>query len=660
MQIRGRRVEPGEIEAVLGEAAGVRQAAVVLLRDGGREQLVAYVALDDPDRFDPAVLLAHARERLPAHMVPSAVVALSRLPRTPSGKLDRSELPRPEPSGGAQPAGEGLEADLVAIFTDVLGLDSVGPEHDFFALGGDSILSIQAVARAREVGLWITPRDIFEHRTAAALARAVAGRRARIDAEQGPIEGELSLMPIHRWFLEHDPVGVDRFNQTVVLEVPADLDPEWLRRAIGALVEHHDALRLRFGRDGGGWRAEHAPVQGDHVVFEGLDLGGLPPDRAQALLDQAVHRLQGGLDLARGPLTAVLWASAGPVRPGRLVWVVHHFVVDGVSWRILLEDLVRATLQLEAGEPIRLPPKTTAYRRWSEGLQQRAGSDPVLDQLGYWSQLGRGGLVALPRDLDPGGGNGCAASEATWTGTLSPEQTEALLTRAAAAYRTRTEELLLTAISQVVGAWAGGEVLIVAEGHGREELFDDVDLSRTVGWFTTVFPVRIGAVAGKPDREAIQQTKEAWRAIPERGLGFGLLLCFGPEQARSQLASLPPAVASFNHLGRFDGGARSDRFRLVRQRLGAMTDGQARRPHALEITTLVIDGRLEVNLVYSTAVHRAETIAGVGDRLLERIRALVDHCLDPDAGGLTPSDVPLADLGQAQLDALAARFRKPQ
>ncbi|HET9226490.1 MAG TPA: amino acid adenylation domain-containing protein, partial [Thermoanaerobaculia bacterium] len=362
VKVRGFRIEPGEIEAVLREHPAVRDAAVVL-REG---RLLACVAGEEAD------LKPWLRERLPEGMVPASFVFLDALPLTPTGKLDRqaiSLLQAEAPVSQELPVTE-KERRLAEIWAKALKLDSVGLHDDFFQIGGDSILAIQVVARAAEAGLYMEPRQLFEHPTVAGLA-AVAAGAPRIDAEQGPVSGPVPLTPIQRWFLEDlDPPAPHHWNLSVMLEVAegAALDPARMARAVERMVEHHDQLRARFIRTGAGWRQEIAPPGGE-APFTLFDLS-VVPDR-EAAMRAAADGVQAGFRLDRGPLLHAALFDLGPDRPERLLLAVHHLVIDAVSWPILLADL-RA-----AYDGLPLPPKTTSFRRWAERLKEYAGTAEI-------------------------------------------------------------------------------------------------------------------------------------------------------------------------------------------------------------------------------------------------------------------------------------------
>jgi amino acid adenylation domain-containing protein/non-ribosomal peptide synthase protein (TIGR01720 family) len=634
VKIRGFRIEPGEVEAALLAHSAVREAVVVArsVRSGGSgRSLVAYVV---GESLDATGLRAFLRERLPEPMVPAAFVTLEALPLTTHGKVDRKALPEPAAAAelaGSAPPRDAREERLAAVWREVLGLERLGIHDNFFQLGGDSILGIQVVARARREGLLITTRQLFEHQTIAGLAAAAGSAGPEAGEEQGPVEGGAPLTPVQRRFFAEGRRQPWHYNQAVLLVPRERLAAPALAAALGRLVSHHDALRLRFVREEGGWRQVHAPAE--RVPLLEVDLTAVPTGTALAA---AAEELQSGLDLERGPLfTAALFRMEGG---DRLLLTIHHLVVDGVSWRVLLEDLAAL---LEGGE---LPPKTTSWKRWAELLASHAQSSEVAAELPYWLAVPQD-IPPLPRDL-PGGG-----AVATVAVELGRDATRALLQEVPEVYRTQVNDPLLAALARVFAAWTGeGTLRVELEGHGREEVSPGVDLSRTVGWFTTLFPVTLALPPGGGPREAIRVVKETLRAVPGRGLGHGLL--------RDRLAALPEPEVSFNYLGRLDAAAGEEGlFAFAPETVrGVLGETPAVHP-SFAIDALVVDDRLRVSWTYDPGRHLPATAERLARGFLAEIEVLVEHCLSPGAGGFTPSDFPLAGLDQEDLDRLLGADR---
>jgi amino acid adenylation domain-containing protein/non-ribosomal peptide synthase protein (TIGR01720 family) len=665
VKVRGFRIEPGEVEAALLGHPAVRDAVVVAHRAaGGDNQLAAYVVGLEGAAPPVEELHGFLRKLLPEYMVPAVFVPLAALPLGPTGKVDRKALPAPaaarEAMAGSASPRNATEELLAGIWRGVLGLERVGIHDNFFQLGGDSILSIQVVARARRAGLLINPRQFFENQTIAALAgvAGVAGVAGSAEgagsASQGPVEGEAPLTPIQRRFFTEERREPWRFNLAVMLAPRERLDTAALAAALARLGAHHDALRLRFlpaEEADGGWRQLHAPASQPAAepapLFE-IDLAALPQERRAPALDAAAEQLQAGLDLARGPVfTGALFrrGEAGD----RLLLTAHHLVVDGVSWRVLLEDLTAALRRLE------LPPKTTSWKRWAELLAAYAVTPEVTAELPFWLALPA--VPPLPEDKKDN--KDSKDGQETFSVELGAGATRALLKEAPEVYRTQVNDLLLAALARTFAAWSGeGTLLVDLEGHGREEIFPGVDLSRTVGWFTTLFPVALALPPGAGPREAIRTVKESLRAVPRRGLGYGLLRYLAGPETGERLAALPAPQVSFNYLGRFDPVAGEEGlFAFAPEAArGAAGEPVPGRP-LFAIDALVLDDRLRVNWSYDPARHLPATAERLAGGFLAELEALAAHCLSPEAGGFTPSDFPLARLGQEALDRVLGNDR---
>ncbi|MGH3781488.1 MAG: amino acid adenylation domain-containing protein, partial [Pseudonocardiaceae bacterium] len=550
VKIRGFRIELGEIEAVLLRRPEVAEAVTVVRQeDSGHKRLVAYVVPVVGGVLDSAGLRAHVASRLPDYMVPSAFVVLHRLPLNPNGKLDRKALPAPDfaavvGDGYIAPRSE-AERVLADIWAQVLDVERVGVEDNFFELGGDSILSLQVISRARQAGLSLLPRDLFRHQTVASLVLSVAGV-APVLAEQGPVSGVVALTPIHHWLFETNPDCPQRFDQSVSVELVDRVDEQALRRAFDAVITHHDALRMRFAYADGRWRQENMPV-GPAEVLQQCDLSGIDPDEQSTMMQEIAAQARAGFDLGRGPLlTAVLFDLGGGQRPVLFV-AVHHLVVDGVSWRILLDDLDTAYAQAASGHSVGLGSKTTSFQHWAHRLTEHASTGGFDTELPYWTRVCHDADPTLPTD---GAGDNTIASTSAVTVRLDQAQTRALLQDVPGAYRTQVNDVLLAGLGRVLSRWTGrARVLVDLEGHGREEIFDGIDLSRTVGWFTTMFPIALDLPTDDDPGALLKSVKEQLRAIPCRGLGYGALRYLTPTGA---LAQQPTPQVSFNYLGQFD------------------------------------------------------------------------------------------------------------
>ncbi|MEG8247238.1 non-ribosomal peptide synthetase [Pseudomonas paracarnis] len=644
VKIRGFRIELGEIETRLLEHDAVREAVVLALEAPSGKQLVAYLVSDAEHAALRDALKAHLKAQLPDYMVPAHLIVLQSMPLTANGKLDRRALPEPDPEANRQayvaPRSE-LEHSLAAIWCAVLNVEQVGLDDNFFELGGDSILSIQVVSRARQAGIHFSPRDLFQHQTVQSLA-AVATRSELIIAEQGLLTGPSGLTPIQHWFFDTDIPARQHWNQALVLKPLQLLDAHRLEQALLAVLEHHDALRLSFTPRDAQWHAEHMGVPEGGVLLQ-----------AQVRDMQACTALftdtQRSLDLAQGPLLRALLVD-GPQGQQRLLIAIHHLVVDGVSWRVLLEDLQNVYRQLSDGQSVSLPAKTSALRDWAARLQAYAHSESLREELSLWQAQLAGPTVALAVQRPQGARRHSDAE--TVSVRLDAERTRQLLQQAPSAYRTQVNDLLLTALARVLCRWSGqASALIQLEGHGRETLFDDIDLTRSVGWFTSAYPLRLTPQAEQGD--SIKAIKEQLRGVPHKGLGYGVLRYLADDLCKQSMAALPSAQVTFNYLGQFDQSFGADAlFHPLEESAGQAHDPDAPLPNELSIDSQVYGGELVLRWTFSRERHDQQVIRDLAEAYLGELHSLIAHCLQDDAGGLTPSDFPLARLSQVQLDAL--------
>ncbi|MFJ9871420.1 condensation domain-containing protein, partial [Streptomyces sp. NPDC101165] len=692
VKVRGQRIEPAEVEAVLAAHSAIEQAVVVARAGrGGGTRLVAYVVpvdgavglgedggLDVDVRAGVSVaeLRAFVSGRLPEFMVPSAFVMLERLPLMANGKLERAALPEPEFTESAYRApSTATEEALALVVAEVLGLDRVGVDDDFFAVGGDSIRSIQVVARARRQGIEVTPRQIFEARTVAELARvaSTAGDVVRLEELEGGGVGWMPLPPAGRFLLEQGD-AYDRFAMAALLQLPEGIDESGLTATLAAVIDHHDVLRSRLVPQEGSLDVQPAgmvPLTGlIHRVECDGSWDAAWQERAGMELDAAAGRL----DPRGGVMAQFVWfAPTDDTLAGRLLVVLHHLVVDGVSWRILVPDLAAAWQQTRAGRPVVLDPVGTSMRRWTHALTDQATSQA--EQLPVWREILDGPDPVLGRRRPDPAVDVMATVESVRI-TVPVEVTRALLTVLPAAFHAGVDDGLLTALALAVARWraergmAESSVLVRLEGHGREQdLVPGADLSRTMGWFTSMFPVRLDVTGCDLDEAftgkaaaglAVKQVKEQLRAIPHKGIGYGLLRHLNPETAE-ELAGLSDPQIGFNYLGHLSTAdmpqhLRGEGFTPV---LGAgelipTPDPDMPAMSALEINALVTDTdhgpQLTALLSYPTGIWDQTDVDELAQHWQSALKALTRHATTPGAGGLTPTDLPLLTTTQTDID----------
>jgi non-ribosomal peptide synthase protein (TIGR01720 family) len=636
--------------------------AIVIAREDkpGIKSLAAYLI---PEGKQPTSteLRSFLKEKLPDYMIPASFTVLEAFPITPNGKVDRRALPVPEfefndSTGFVSPRTD-VEKILVKIWQDVLLLKQVCIHDNFFELGGDSIIGIQIIAKANLAGLKLTPKQLFQHQTIAELA-AVAVTTTSKEAEQGLVKGMVPLTPIQHWFFERNLPEPHHFNQSFLLEVPPNIQPELLEEALQKLVYHHDALRLRFVQQAAQWQQYNSDVC-NAVSLAIADLSNLTQAEQSKAIELKADEIQRSLNLADGPLLRVVLFNLGKSSPGRLLIVIHHLAVDGISWRILLEDLSGAYKKLDSGNNIELPAKTTSFKDWAIRLQDYAGSQELHSELDYWLHSRSFAVAPLPLDSPAVASANTLGSSQIVSISLSVEQTRTLLQDVPGAYNTQINDVLLTALVQSFAGWTGYDSLLIElEGHGREDLFEDIDLSRTVGWFTSIFPVCLKLGNLHHPGEALKSIKEQLRCIPNRGIGYGILRYLSMDATiNKQLELLPQAQVSFNYLGQFDQTHLAPLgWKYAQESSGSIHSSKGQRRHLLNVNGLVIEGRLQMEWKYSEAFHHQATVENLANNYVKVLEAIIDHCLSPEAGGYTPSDFPEVGLSQEALDELLAEI----
>jgi amino acid adenylation domain-containing protein/non-ribosomal peptide synthase protein (TIGR01720 family) len=626
VKIRGHRIELGEIEATLLLDAGVKEAVVVAREDRSVKRLVAYVARASADKAEPAALQAFLRTRLPEHMVPSAIVALDELPKSSSGKIARDKLPAPVFDAAREIAAprNSIEERLVAIWRDVLKVPNVGVHDSFLSLGGDSILSIRILSLAEQAGITLTHKQFFQHPTIAEQA-TIAQSVARTGALPSRREGPSPLAPAQRYLFTLGLSELGRFNQALELEAKKRIDPAQLEQAIVALLDRHEALRLRFSERG----QEAGPLPPPPF----LERDAIPPDAC--------------FDLSSGPMIRFALTA-----PDQLHIVAHHLAVDAVSWSVILSDLELALGQLETRQPLALPPAGTSFLRWAAELEeevQKGAFDAEIEQASDRSRLE---APRLPMDRQP--------PAAVRTGTarelrvkLGAGDTASILRNLPRARRAQALDALLVALVDGFAGWTGERALLVdLEGHGREDLVPGASLSRTVGWFTSVAPLRIDLRRSRGDGESIAAARAQREALTNRGASF-----FALRHLRRDLlerwSTLPKPEISVNYLGRFDEAiAESALFRWKPASIGPYQHPGDRREHLIDVEAAVSGDELLLSFRWSPEVHEESAIRRVAERTIDALSRISRDVEGAAQGGPATTDFPAARLSQRELERL--------
>ncbi|MCA7013924.1 amino acid adenylation domain-containing protein [Dickeya dadantii] len=638
VKLNGYRIELEEVEAQLSACAGVAQAAVAIREVEGRLHLVAWLVGDSTQQ---AAIRGEVARRLPRFMRPTQWQWLESLPLTSNGKVHRQQLQRLPWQLAArerhQAPTSALEQQLLTIWQQVLGRDDISTQDDFFALGGDSILSLQIVFRAREAGLALSVDMLFDAPTIAALAEILTPRQALV-ADTAPVTGAYDLLPVQRWFFAHHAERPHHYNQSMLWRLRDDVAPAHLQTALTWLVNQHDGLRARFD---GAQAVMGEPVEQVELTLVTLDDAGQ--------LDAAAAAAQEGLDIAQGPLFKTLLYRAP--QGVWLLFVAHHLLVDGVSWRIITEDLSQVYLRLAQGQAVPETAKTASLPRWSQHLHQYAHSDAARQEDAFWQRYPALSEVRLPCDTAPQATPGRGEDARKLALSLPESTTSALVQHTHAAYRTNPGDLLLTALALTLQEWSGQSRLrIDTEGHGREQLHEALDVSRTVGWFTAIYPLHIELDRPDDTGWTIRQVKEAVRQVPHRGAGYGIRLA-----AASQVHDA--ADICFNYLGQFTQGFDAPPFQgEARLDLANRYAPQSSRVWPLEVDSYVLDGKLHLEWTWNSQCYRDATIRQLAERMLTWVRQLSQHCQQQTTTHWTPSDFPLAELSVAALDTLQQRI----
>ena len=676
IKLRGYRVELGEIEAALRRCEGVARAVVIVREDRkGDRRLAGYVVANPGVKLDPAELRQRVAQSLPDYMVPSALMVLDALPITASGKLDRNALPVPDfsPTAEKKPPRTHEEKILCALLTEILGIPEIGLGDNFFNLGGDSILSIQLVSRMRRAGLVITSRNVFQQQTVEALAAVARPLNQHVGTARDAGIGALSLTPIMHWLMERGG-SIQRFSQSMLLRVPGGLNEAALTGALQVVLDHHDVLRLRWEDAGRKLEVRPAGALRAESCFRRCSIEGLNEETRNALMLEEAQAAELRLSPQTGSTVQAVWFDNGTEQAGRLLLMIHHLAVDAVSWQILLPDLTAAWQAITAVRTPVLTPCGTSFRQWSERLAIEARNPDRLPELEFWkATLKSADSTFFEKPFDSQ--RDTVATARHITVTLPAGITKPLLNSVPAAFGSRINEVLIAALALAVTKWRqrSGEqhsntLLLDLEGHGREEIFPDVDLSRTVGWFTTLFPVRLELNAVNPEEvwrggdapaQMIHLVREQLRAVPDNGLGYGLLRYLNPETTPA-LAALPKPELLFNYLGRFAVSEESDWTTSVV--LGAGADPDLGLAHGLELNALTSDRsngpELKATWSWVPALLQEDAVQELAQEWFRALEVLVASADQRGTHGLTPADLPLVQLSQMEINRLQNKYGK--
>lgn len=643
VKIRGYRIELGEIENVLQQSPLVKQCVVVAQKNKeSKERLAAYIIPEG--NYDKDTIRKFLSDRLPAYMVPYVFVELSTFPLTLNGKVDRKNLPLPETLDHrseqyVEPRNE-MEKTIASIWKDLLKIERVGIQDNFFELGGDSIITIQVVSRAKKKGYILTPRDLFEHQTIAELTGVINNKKGHINPEQGKLMGSSGLVPIQQWFLDMEYDDKSHYNQNLLLSIPKEIDQQQLELALQTVINHHDALSFVYRHHEDRWEQSYGAYEGKLATYE---LKDTEPGEFSEKIGEICQYHQEQHDLEQGKLVGTAFIKAPEnEKENRLFITVHHLAVDGVSWRILVEHFQLALDQLEKNGKIDLGSKTNSYRQWYEALSALAQSPRVVEQRKYWHSLSD---VFHPLPVDLESGASLASDSDTYHLSLDKDLTQTLLKDVHSTYHTGVNDLLLSALAKTICDWTGHEYTTIGfEGHGREDFITEVDITETVGWFTSLYPVALNGKNNSDIGHLIKATKEQLRRVPDKGLGFGLLKYLNPkEEVCGELADVDWEII-FNYLGQTDNIVTTNgHFKLASEPTGHSVAPSFPLRHKLEINGMVNRGTLNLSWRYSTKAYHSDTIKDLAEAYMANLSDIILHCQSKETAESTPSDFGLEE-----------------
>lgn len=620
VKLRGFRIELGEIEHALMTHPSVGRAVVIVREDKpGIRSLTGYVVLEGSAAESPD-LKQHLRDCLPPHMVPANLVVLDEIPLTPHGKLDRRSLPAPSDDGSREVVLPRTEQErlLAEVWADLLHQEQVSADDNFFELGGDSLLSIELVSRLGQRDWRCTPAQVFQHQTLAELA-AVLVPTEPPTVEEEIDQGNVALTPIQHWFFDLQLDQPSYFNQSLLLEVPQGLQSRALEKTVSALVDHHDALRLRFHRDDDRW---YQAISSEPAtsVFASYDLSQLSDVEQAEQIERRCAQAQAGLDLQSGPVLRVVHFELGKHHSSRLLLCLHHLVVDPYSWRILLDDLLAGYQQAAASQRIMLPPKTTSFASWARRLSLLANEPRIQDSRNYWQQELAGDQPhQLVTDREAGDNRFDSAQQLRVA--LSSEETDEFLRRAAGDVNSAVSHLS-AALAIAYRRWADSPLLVDIERHGRDPIAEDVDVSRTVGWFVAMHPLLLDHASDESEAATLERLQQRLRDLPDQGIGYGLLR-YLDSNGGSEWSDVHADVR-LNYLGRLDHVARGQAQTQIQPRqFGNQQAADSRRPHLLEIDARIDGETLVVDWTYSSNLHHLESMEQLSQQFIAALRRLL-------------------------------------
>ncbi|GBD91967.1 linear gramicidin synthase subunit B [bacterium BMS3Abin04] len=632
------------------------EQSVVIIREyqPNVKKLVAYFVSNNHE-INNEELEQYLYGKLPEYMIPSFFVKLDKIPLTPNGKIDRRTLPEPKVTDTISkeefisPKTD-KEKILTEVWKEVLGFEKIGLKDNFFKLGGDSIVAIQMIAKAKQKGLQISPVEIFQNQSLQKLAM-VAKEVDIISAEQDVVIGDSPLTPIQRYFFDQKFAESNHWNQSIFLKVNETLDEAKLREAVKELLTHHDELRARFEKKDNKWQ-QNIVEPSEEIPFEIVDLTSTNSNMIKQAIEEYNKKFQTSLDIINGPVIKIVYYKVGRSE-SRILIIVHHLVIDGISWRILIEDLITAYNLLIANKKVILPPKSTSFKAWAEFINEFADSEVIKKEKDYWLEQSERTINQIEKDFNKK--ENFENSYLNKSITLDKEETDYLLKDIHEVYNTQINDILLAALLVAYNKWKGKrQLLIHLEGHGREQLSLKYDISRTIGWFTSLFPVFLDMSDAVEIGDIIKLVKENLRSIPNKGIGYGILRYLSSDsKLKDRLKVFDDAQITFNYLGQFDQSVpENSPFVMATESKGPDRGLNNIRTSLIDTTAVVSQGTMSIGISANKNQFKGESIIEFLDDYKNALQDIINHCKGNDKVEYTSSDFDLVDLEDDQLSSV--------
>ena len=657
VKIRGFRIELSEIEAAISNTNIVNEVVVIKSKQTNRNSLLAYYTSETGKEISNNDFQKALQSKLPDYMIPANFILINKIPHNSNGKVDRKLLAEKKDQTIKRNIEDVLpnsdkEKILYEIWKDILAEPNIGITDNFFEMGGDSILGIQIISKFKQAGFSITPIQLFQHQTIQQLA-AVATKAKEIKAEQGLVSGTLPLIPIQKEFINKNYENRNHWNQALLLKVNKNLRKEYLEETVKIISSHHDALRIRLSElNKQTVTEEHSSQSFEYIDYSSIE-GNL-----KDLIEDKCKEVQNSLNLSDGPIFKIIYFALGETK-GRVLLVFHHFVIDGISWRILIEDFQNIYLAFERDKSINLPDKTTSFKEWANEIYSERLQEKLVTDYSYWLKLSQNyQSTYFPNILS---GDNKESSNSTTSLSLNKDSTNRLLKEVNSKYNTNINDILLTALILSYSRWSGKRSLFInMESHGRKNFFDDIDLSRTVGWFTTVYPVHLDLKRSVTIGENIRLIKEQIREIPNDGFGYGVLRHIGVKDKNAdKLYPLDDIGITFNYLGQFDNLVDNDSiFEPAIEKRGPDRAPENLRDSIIDITGSISSGILTIAFGYSSNLFTDKNIKEWCGYYINYLNEIINECTNQKEVTYTSSDFNLSKLDDKKLNKVLSKLKK--